>query len=229
MKGMAVGYIERTDRAGRKGSGIRPIFTALAVLSVITFGTGVPGLAAQDVPPVPPGLAEGPPVVDPAQEGPITPGGAFVRSLLLPGWGHLAVGSPTRGAFYIAAQTATGWMLWKSASRRRTALRFRRTELRSVEEEIRRGGVLDPDSVRVLAEGSERVERWDELVERRGDQVEDWVALGLFLVFLGATDAFVSAHLADFPEPLSLEVLPRPGGGGWEVGLRVPFGPRRVP
>jgi len=98
-----------------------------------------------------------------------------------------------------------------------------------VEDEIRRRGVMDPDSVRFLAEGDDRVERWDELVERRGDQVEDWVALGLFLVFLGATDAFVSAHLADFPEPLSLEVLPRMGGGGWEVGLRVPFGLSRFP
>jgi hypothetical protein len=208
---------------------MQPVLLALAVLCVIILSAGVTGLDAQEVPAAPPGLAGDAPVVDPAQDGPITPGGAFARSLVLPGWGHLAVGAPTRGAFYIAAQTATGWMLWKSASRRRTALRFRRTELRSVEEEIRRGGILDPDSVRFLAEGNERVERWDELVERRGEQVEDWAALGLFLVFLGATDAFVSAHLADFPEPLSLEVFPRVGGGGWEVGLRFPFGPRRLP
>ncbi|TVR56575.1 MAG: hypothetical protein EA421_03130 [Gemmatimonadales bacterium] len=212
-----------------EGSGVRRVLVALSVLCVLAFGPGLPGLAAQDVPPEPSGLVGDAAVADPAQEGPITPGGAFARSLVLPGWGHLAVGAPTRGAFYITAQAATGWMLWKSASRRRTALRFRRTELRSVEEEIRRRGILDPDSVRFLAEGNERVERWDELVERREDQVEDWAALGLFLVFLGATDAFVSAHLADFPEPLSLEVFPRMGGGGWEVGLRIPFGPQRLP
>ena len=228
MRSLNMRPLEWMDRPGTEGSGMVPMFAALAVFCVLTFGAGVPGLAAQDVPMAPPGLAGDAPVVDPAQEGPITPGGAFARSLVLPGWGHVAVGAPTRGAFYIAAQSATGWMLWKSASRRRTALRFRRTELRSVEQEIRRGGILDPDSVRFLAEGDERVERWDELVERRGDQVEDWAALGLFLVFLGATDAFVSAHLADFPEPLSLEVFPRMGGG-WEVGLRLPFGSRRLP
>jgi hypothetical protein len=187
---------------------------------------GAPAVLAQEVPAQAP--APRPPVADPAMERPVTPAGAFGRSLLVPGWGHVATGSPTRGAFYVTAQSATAWMIWKSASQRRVAQRFRRTELRAVEEEIRRGGVADPDSVRLLAEGSERVERWDELVERRGDQVEDWAALAIFLVLLGATDAFVSAHLADFPEPLALEVFPRGANGGWEVGLRLPFGRTRA-
>lgn len=200
-----------------------------ALLWILALGPGTSVAGAQEIPvdrPAPPANA---PVADPAQEGIVTPGGAFVRSLVLPGWGHVVSGAPTRGAFYMAAQSATGWMLWKSAARRRSALRFRGLELRSAEEEIRRGGVLDPDSVRFLAEGSERVERWDELAERRGEQVEDWAALAIFLVFLGATDAFVSAHLSNFPEPLSLEIFPRGGGGGWAVGLRLPFEPRPSP
>jgi hypothetical protein len=194
------------------------------LLLACLLGFGAMGAGAQVVPVDPPGRT---PVQDPADAADVTPGGAFARSLLLPGWGHVASGAPTRGAFYVAAQSATGWMLWKSMARRRSVQRFRRTELRSVEDEIRRSGVSDPDSIRFLAEGSERIEEWDELVERRGEQVEDWAALAIFLVLLGATDAFVSAHLADFPEPLSLEVVPRGAGGGWEVGLRLPFALRR--
>ena len=222
----------RTGRPGQGRAGC-PQHLHLAVLPallwILSLGPGAPVAGAQEVlvdRPAPPANA---PVAELAQEGMITPGGAFARSLVLPGWGHVVSGAPTRGAFYMAAQSATGWMLWKSTARRRSALRFRALELRSVEEEIRRGGVLDPDSVRFLAEGSRRVEKWDELAERRADQVEDWAALAIFLVFLGATDAFVSSHLANFPEPLSLEVFPRGGGGGWAVGLRLPFQPRPSP
>lgn len=205
------------------GPGTPPKGMGAFVLACL-LGLGAMGASAQVVPEDTPGRT---PVEDPADAAEVTPGGAFARSLLLPGWGHLASGAPSRGAFYVAAQSATGWMLWKSMARRRSVQRFRRTEFRSVEDEIRRSGVSDPDSIRFLAEGSERIEEWDELVERRGEQVEDWAALAIFLVLLGATDAFVSAHLADFPEPLSLEVIPRGAVGGWEVGLRIPFVFRR--
>jgi hypothetical protein len=180
---------------------------------------------------VPPGETEvqDPAPRDPALDAPITPSGAFVRSLLVPGWGHLVTGAPSRGAFYMAAQSSTAWMIWKSSVRRRSALRYRRLELGAAEAEVRRTGVASPDSIRFLAEQSERVERMDELVDRRGQQVEDWVALGIFLALLGATDAFVSAHLADFPEPLSVELHPGRGGQGWEVGIRLPLGRRRSP
>jgi hypothetical protein len=36
---------------------------------------------------------------------PVTPMGAFVRSLVVPGWGQAAVDQPGRGAFYFFAQT----------------------------------------------------------------------------------------------------------------------------
>ncbi len=47
---------------------------------------------------------------------PVTPMGAFVRSLVIPGWGQAAVDQPGRGAFYFAAGAFTGFMVVKSQS-----------------------------------------------------------------------------------------------------------------
>jgi hypothetical protein len=58
------------------------------------------------------------------------------------------------------------------------------------------------------------------LTDARGDQQEDWVALGLFLLLLSGADAFVSAHLADFPEPIAVETAYL-GSGAVEMELSV--------
>lgn len=157
---------------------------------------------------------------------PVTPRGAFLRSLAIPGWGHLAADSPTRAAFYVAAQGGAGWMLGRSMLRQRNARRFRSAEFDLVREELRAQGIQNPDSLRFQAEADPRVTRWDDLVEIRGDQVEDWLALSIFLTLLGATDALVAAHLADFPEALTFTASPGPRAGSVEMGLRLPW-PRR--
>ncbi len=151
----------------------------------------------------------------------VTPGGAFVRSMALPGWGHAATGAHFRGAFYVSAQSGAVWMLSKSLAAHREARRFRSQELRAVRESLQASGISDPDSLRVLANGDPRVEEWDELIESRSNQVEDWVAASLFILLLQATDAFVAAHLMDHPEPLTMTVAPHPTGG-WDVGVRWP-------
>ena len=43
-----------------------------------------------------------------------SPGGAFVRSLAIPGWGQAVSGSPGRGAFYFTVQSVTVWMILKT-------------------------------------------------------------------------------------------------------------------
>ncbi len=48
---------------------------------------------------------------------PISPLGAFGRSLILPGWGQLEVGRPARGAFYFAAESIFLFMVFKSDAR----------------------------------------------------------------------------------------------------------------
>lgn len=155
-------------------------------------------------------------------EEPVTPRGAFLRSLVVPGWGHLAAESPTRAAFYVAAQGGAGWMLGKSVLRQRNARRFRAAEFETVRNDLVATGI-PADSARLRAANDPRVGRWDDLIEIRGEQVEDWMALSLFLALLGATDALVAAHLVDFPEPLAFRVLPGTAPGRVELGFSLPW------
>lgn len=226
----------------RRGSAARSPFLATAAAAFLLAGTAPPALAQTSDPPplssLPPAeffqgfslspapLAAAasdtiPPPADPARpalgENPeISPGGAFLRSLLVPGWGHAATGAHFRGGFYIAAQSGALWMLAKSMARRRDAGRFRRSEVNAARERLRVQGITSPDSLRILAPQDPRVQEWDERIESRSQQVEDWASASLFLLLLGATDAFVAGHLMDRPEPLSLQVGPEPGGG-WSI------------
>ncbi len=171
-----------------------------------------------------------PPPADPAVEAlgevpDVSPGGAFVRSLLLPGWGHAATGSHFRGGFYMAAQSGAIWMLSKSMAAHQEARRFRNEEIRAVTDQLRASGIVQPDTLRILAEADPRVEEWDELVDARSEQVEDWAAAGIFILLLSATDAFVSGHLMDRPEPLTIQAGPV-ARGRWEISVGVPWGSR---
>ncbi|MCL7936531.1 MAG: hypothetical protein M8844_00110 [marine benthic group bacterium] len=47
-------------------------------------------------------------------EPPVSPMGAFFRSLVLPGWGQIAADQPGRGAFYFAMEAGSLWMLLKT-------------------------------------------------------------------------------------------------------------------
>jgi hypothetical protein len=153
----------------------------------------------------------------------VTPGGAFLRSLLIPGWGHVATDSYGRGSFYVALQSGGFWMLGQSLYRRTDARAYARAEREAVRARLEWEGVVHPDSMLLAIEEDSGVPDRDSLVSARDQQVEDWIALSLFLVLLGAADAFVAAHLADYPEPLSLNVLPRRRGEGVDVGISIPF------
>ena len=160
---------------------------------------------------------------------PPSPGGAFLRAVLLPGWGHASIGSYTRGAFYFAAEATTGILL------ARTLRRLARAEdALALAEQGRTEALLSSgtpaDSVRALLDEDETLDGERGLVESRSKQIEDWVALGAFLVFLSGADAFVSAHLQDFPAPLSADVriLPAPGGSAAQLEVRVGVGPGRA-
>jgi hypothetical protein len=144
-------------------------------------------------------------------EPPITTRAAFIRGLLIPGWGHVGTESYFRGGVFVAVQTSAYWMVWKSISQRGEARRLREMERSIAEDRLRAQGILDPDSLAFLSDQDPALERWDTLLERRDEQVEDWIFLSAFLALLGAVDAFVAAHLWDFPEALALGVGPGPG------------------
>ena len=95
-------------------------------------------------------------------------------------------------------------------------------DLRRAEAEARivAEGETDPFRIESLVDEDEVVEEAAELFELRTQQKEDWVAFALFMLFLGGADAFVAAHLADFPEPLEAEIRALPDMGA-ELEVRA--------
>ncbi len=152
------------------------------------------------------------------------PGGAFLRSLVVPGWGQAASGAYSRAIFYAVAETASGTMVFKSHQ----FLSSARKGLELHEADARRraaaAGIVDADSVTAFLDEDATVVGGRALIESRSQQREDWIAFGLFMLLLGGADAFVSAHLSDFPEPLTVNPVPsnQPGPPAIEVGVRLP-------
>lgn len=154
----------------------------------------------------------------------VTPRGAFLRSLLIPGWGQVATGAVSRGGIYFALQSGSLWMLRKSMLSRGDAKRFSEAERDIVIRSLEAAGITDPAEVQQAIEADTGVRAWDNLTELRSQQVEDWIALSIFLSLLGAADALVSAHLMDYPEPLTLRVYPGESGEGVQLGFVLPVG-----
>lgn len=130
----------------------------------------------------------------------ISPRGAFLRSLVLPGWGQSELGATGRGGIYFALEAGSLWMFFKSARKL--------DEARENERIARETGVLGP-------------EQTDPLVRDRQNQREDWLTLSIFWLFFSGADAFVAAHLQDFD--VHVNAIPRPGGA-LELQATVPLG-----
>ena len=57
-------------------------------------------------------------------------------------------------------------------------------------------------------------------------QVQDWLVLWIFNHFFSGAEAFVSAHLQDFPKDLKIQAVPNGAQGrGVGVGVSLPFRP----
>jgi len=197
----------------------------LAFLGILLLGQG--GLAVPVSGQIPDSLTapipfqEETPEVQEEVNGGVTPRGAFLYGLAFPGWGHAKVGSLSRGGFYFATQAATGLMLFKTHSRL-TRARDRLELLESVETaRLEAEGVTDPVAVEAALAQNELVVDLRALEEVRGEQREDWIALGLFMILLSGVDSYVSAHLSNFPTPV---VVGTPPNGGIEVGFSLPIG-----
>ena len=201
-----------------------------AALLVVAALTWVPHLPAQQPDTVVIGTVAAP---IPTQEsvdrtdpaGPVSPGGAFIRALLLPGWGHASIGSYKRGGFYFTTGATTAIMLTRILRRLAIAEDARDLKESRVREALLAAGT-SPDSLVDLVDQDDEVASAQGLVLSRRQQLEDWVALAAFLVLLSGADAFVSAHLRDFPPPVAVEAAIGPGGS-IELGFRVPVGPPR--
>lgn len=147
-----------------------------------------------------------------------SPAGAFVRGATIPGWGHAASGSLTRGAFYFGFEAAAGWMLLKTMRRLGSARQQLSLWEDRVTERLERSGITEPDEIEAELGRDEEVLRLRSLVDAREEQREDWFAVALFTLLMSGVDAFVSAHLQNFPDPLTVES----GDGSVEVAVRLP-------
>lgn len=208
---------------------IRTLCAALVLATLLVAPAPVRG---QD--PVPPPVSdtlapiqvpEVQPQAVPAEEDPggVSPGGAFLRAVLVPGWGHASIGSHNRGGFYLAAQGGTAWMLVRTRSRLSDARKVVEIREAYARQALAREGITDPVAVEEALEEDEGVAAARRLEGARSQQFEDWMALGIFVVLLSGVDAFVGAHLQDFPVPVELQATPLPRGG-LELGARVPIG-----
>jgi hypothetical protein len=157
-------------------------------------------------------------------QSPISPRSAFLRSLAMPGWGHASLGSYGRGAFYFGTQTATLWMLLTVRQRVNAAERARDLRIGEVESRARAEGITDPFEIQSRVDSDASVSEAQGLVDARGQQFEDWLALGIFMVLLGGADAYVSAHLAGFPAPVNIDSRMR-ADDRVEIGISIPVGP----
>jgi hypothetical protein len=131
----------------------------------------------------------------------ISPRGAFLRSLVLPGWGQSELGAPGRGGVYFLLESGSLWMVLKTHQKLQ--------EARRLETIARESGEIGPETKLPL-------------VRDRENQREDWITLSIFWLFFSGADAFVAAHLQDFD--VHVNAVPRPGGGT-ELRATVPVGP----
>ncbi|MEX2048988.1 MAG: hypothetical protein WEB90_05370 [Gemmatimonadota bacterium] len=210
----------RKTRAARPPVRRRPGLPSAALCAAVLLGPI--GASAQQRP-EPQGVA-GPadPTAAAAQLGPlgVSPRGAFVRALLIPGWGHAAIGSYTRGGFYFALETATAYTFVRTRARlseARERAAFRESVVRA---RLAQEGITDLAVIDTRLEEDALLQGLEDLVASREGQQEDLVAWGIFLLFLTGADAYVSAHLARFPAPIEFESSASSDGRA-EIGLRI--------
>jgi hypothetical protein len=164
---------------------------ALALAMTLAAGAA-PALAAQDsLPPVAAPLADSvSQAVAPADSvrRPVSPMGAFWRSLLVPGWGQAALDRKLAAALFIGWEGVTLGMALKA------------------DQAVGQLGASGAGSL-----DAKRQER------------EDWLVLLGFNHLMAALEAYVAAHLWDFPGDLSVRKVP--GGFGAAVRLPLPSNP----
>jgi hypothetical protein len=81
-------------------------------------------------------------------------------------------------------------------------------------------GVTIMMTARAVQEKHYMEETGSDNVASKGQQVQDWVVLLVFNHLFSAAEAYVAAHLQDFPG--ELKVRAGPGGAGFRVTLPVP-------
>jgi hypothetical protein len=190
------------------------------LLVLLLLATSATSVAAQEF--------RSPPVAhqDTANSFP-TPRGAFLRSLAVPGWGQAYTGAYTRGSIYFATQGASLYMLLRTAAKLNIAREMenemvtaREEALLAENDDLRE----DPSALEELVSADPAIQDVRHLVDSRQQQREDWIAWLLFWTLARGVDAFVGAHLADFPAGVSTHRRPN---GAIDLQFSIPVGKPR--
>jgi hypothetical protein len=195
-------------------SGLRARWIACGLTALAIAGIG--DASAQQSQPTPL------PAVQPQPPLRVSPRGAMVRAMIVPGWGHAAIGAYSRGAFYVALESLTAYTLLRTRSRlgeARQRADFRESFVRT---SLEREGVTDPAIIETRLAEDAVLTGLRDLTSSRESQQEDIVAFSIFVIFLTGADAFVSAHLARFPTPIEVDVAGDPDAG-LEIRVSVPL------
>lgn len=162
----------------------------------------------------------------------VSPGKALLRSVLVPGWGQFSVGASRRGAVFLTLQATSYFMLGKTLMKLSDAHDLEDTRLGVAGDSLlalmqRDTAALrqftDPDTFLAAIDTAQGVLRARRLINSREQQRQDWITYTLVLTLASGVDAFVAAHLADFPA--TIDAQPRVGGG-LDLRLSLPF-PRK--
>ena len=142
--------------------------------------------------------------------------------MVIPGWGQAIAGSSGRGAFYFTVQSFSVWMILKTSRTLGSASDILAMRRLDAFERLSADPLVDPADLASAIDADPGVVNSLELEQIRRQQREDWFAFSIFFLLLCGADAFVAAHLADFPEPLVVAIRLLPDMGA-EVGFSLAF------
>jgi len=138
---------------------------------------------------------------DPALIPPLSPGRAFLASLLLPGYAQIRLERPNAAALFGAAEILAIGMARKSALDLREARRGARDSvvLTWQVNPLTGGVLLDSITGKPKPATFERNRNTPQRIAARRTHYEDWIAAIFFNHLISAADAYVAANLWDFP------------------------------
>lgn len=161
-----------------------------------------------------------------------SPRGAFVRSLVVPGWGQASVGAYHRGAVFFGIQSTSWYMLLRSVGKLSAIRGIEARRVVAATDSLLDLMANDPDRAEQLSDpiafdnavaSDPGVAGARDLVRSRKRHRQDWITYTLFFTMMSGVDAYVAAHLRGFPAVLVVE--PR-GDGGLDLGVSMPVGSR---
>lgn len=140
---------------------------------------------------------------------PITPGRAFLSSLVMPGSGQAALDRPYAGGVFLLVEALSLTMLHRAGEDLHLARRFARDSTPLTYQVDPVTGLVQRDSLGVALVATWQASRYGTgVVRSRRLQVEDWLAVLFFNHLFSGADAYVAAQLWDLPEMIGLQQTP---------------------